>query len=108
MLDFGDGARVLSVPGHTPGSIALYLPESRVLFTGDTIARAPDGRVMLGVFTVDRDEAVASLCRQADLDVAVACFGHGEPLLHGAGSELRAAAEAALSATTTDSSSIEG
>ena len=28
--------RVLYTPGHTPGSISLYDPESRVLFSGDT------------------------------------------------------------------------
>jgi glyoxylase-like metal-dependent hydrolase (beta-lactamase superfamily II) len=36
-LDFGDGARVVSIPGHTPGSIAVHLPEHGVLFTGDTV-----------------------------------------------------------------------
>ena len=28
--------RVLYTPGHTPGSVSLYDPESRVLFSGDT------------------------------------------------------------------------
>ncbi len=79
-------------PGHTPGSLAVYLPEPRVLFAGDTIARAPDGRVMLGVFNVDRDRAKASLRRQAALDVEIACFGHGEPLTEGATATLRALA----------------
>src|SRR6202012_2385654 len=36
---FGDGAVTVAVPGHTPGSIALYLPRHRVLFTGDAVAR---------------------------------------------------------------------
>lgn len=49
-LGFGGGARVMHVPGHSPGSIALYLPEHRVLFTGDTVAAADDGTVILGVF----------------------------------------------------------
>jgi len=74
------GAVVVGVPGHTPGSIAVHLPRERVLFTGDTIARTPDGRVVLGVFNVDRARARASATKQAELDVAVACFGHGEPL----------------------------
>ncbi|MHB9294571.1 MBL fold metallo-hydrolase [Pillotina sp. SPG140] len=29
--------KVLSVPGHTPGSIALYDEEAEILFTGDTL-----------------------------------------------------------------------
>ncbi|GAA2724657.1 MULTISPECIES: MBL fold metallo-hydrolase [Streptomyces] len=83
--------RVIAVPGHTPGSIALHLTPSRVLFTGDTIARHPD--VMLGVFNTDRRQAVASFHRQCALDVQTACFGHGAPLTGNAGPALRAAAE---------------
>ena len=74
------GAVVVGVPGHTPGSIAVHLPRERVLFTGDTIARAPDGRVILGVFNVDRAQAETSATKQAELGVTVACFGHGDPL----------------------------
>ncbi|MBT2385061.1 MBL fold metallo-hydrolase [Streptomyces sp. ISL-11] len=88
-LDWGERARVLHVPGHTAGGIALHLPDSGVLFTGDTIANVP--HVMLGVFNTDRPQAVASFHRQAALDVETACFGHGEPLLTGAGDALRAA-----------------
>lgn len=54
VVEFGGGARVLSVPGHTDGSIAVYLPEHRVLFTGDAVAAGPDGTVILGVFNTDR------------------------------------------------------
>lgn len=91
VLDFGGGALAVAVPGHTPGSLALYLPEPRVLFTGDTVARGPEGQVILGVFNVDPPEAVASFKRMAKLDIEVACFGHGEPLTHGAAAQLRAA-----------------
>jgi len=93
-LDFGDGALVVAVPGHTPGSIALYLPRPRVLFTGDAAARRPDGTVIGGVFNVNRAQAAESLRRLATLDVAVACFGHGDPVTHDATSELRSAAAA--------------
>jgi glyoxylase-like metal-dependent hydrolase (beta-lactamase superfamily II) len=90
-LGFGDGAVAVAVPGHTPGSVALYLPRHQVLFTGDAVARGEDGRVICGVFNVDRAQAAQSLRRLADLDVAVACFGHGEPLARDAGAGLRAA-----------------
>jgi glyoxylase-like metal-dependent hydrolase (beta-lactamase superfamily II) len=82
----------MAVPGHTPGSVAFYLPRHRVLFTGDAVARGQDGTVIGGVFNVDRSEAAASLRRLATLDVRVACFGHGEPLIHDATAEFRAAA----------------
>lgn len=37
VLDFGGGAHVLAIPGHTEGSIAVHLPEHGVLFAGDPI-----------------------------------------------------------------------
>lgn len=89
VLDFGGRAQAVAVPGHTPGSVAVHLPEHSVLFTGDTVARRPDGQVILGVFNIDRDAAVASLQRQADLDPEIACFGHGEPVTANAGTAMR-------------------
>ncbi len=90
VLDFGGGAEVLSVPGHTDGSIAIYLPRHGVLFTGDTVANVET--VMLGVFNQDRAQTVASFKRLAALDVETACFGHGEPIASGAGAQIRDAA----------------
>lgn len=93
-LDFGDGARVVHVPGHTHGKIALHLREHGVLFTGDAVAASPvDGTVMLGVFNLDRAQAVASFHRPATLDTDMACFGHGDPLIAGAGATLRRSAD---------------
>lgn len=89
---FGDGAVAVAVPGHTPGSLALYLPRHRVLFTGDAVASRGDGTVICGVFNVNRAQAAVSLRRLAGLDAAVACFGHGEPLLRDAAAGLLAAA----------------
>lgn len=89
-LGFGDGAVAVAAPGHTPGSIALYLPRHQVLFTGDAAARSPDGKVICGVFNVNRAQAAASLHRLADLDATVACFGHGEPLTREAAAHLQA------------------
>ena len=87
VLDFGGGAEILAVPGHTDGSIAIHLPRHGVLFTGDTIANV--GTVMLGVFNQDRAQTVASFKRLAALDVETACFGHGEPITSRAGSQIR-------------------
>ena len=98
-LSFGDGAVAVAVPGHTPGSVALYLPRHQVLFAGDAAARSPDGKVICGVFNVNRAQAAASLRRLADLDAAVACFGHGEPITHAAAAELQAAARSMPSDT---------
>ncbi|WP_149550339.1 MBL fold metallo-hydrolase [Streptomyces marokkonensis] len=96
VLDVGGGARVVHVPGHTRGSVALHLPRYGVLFTGDTVAASPvDGTVMPGVFNLDGRRVLAACHRLAALDAEVACFGHGEPVTGRAARALRAAAERA-------------
>ncbi|BFP57172.1 MBL fold metallo-hydrolase [Streptomyces griseus] len=92
-LPFGDGARVVHAPGHTPGSIALHLPRHGVLFTGDTVASVE--RVMLGVFNVDRAGAAATFRRLAALAPRTVCFGHGDPLTENAAALMEAAANGA-------------
>jgi glyoxylase-like metal-dependent hydrolase (beta-lactamase superfamily II) len=89
LLDFAGGATVIGVPGHTDGSIAIHLPAHRLLFAGDSVAATPDGRVILGPFNVDRAQAIDSFRKLADLDVDVACFGHGDPLPADAAAALR-------------------
>jgi glyoxylase-like metal-dependent hydrolase (beta-lactamase superfamily II) len=84
-------ATVVEVPGHTPGSIAVYLPTERVLFTGDNVA-SMDGRAILGPFNVARKDAIASFRKLAKLEVEVACFGHGDPIVASAGAALRKSA----------------
>ncbi|MEU0966143.1 MBL fold metallo-hydrolase [Streptomyces sp. NPDC005917] len=94
VLDFGGGARVVHVPGHTDGSIALHLPAYGVLFTGDAVAVSPVTRsVILGVFNLDRARAVASFRRMAALQTDVACFGHGDPVSSNASQVLRKSAD---------------
>jgi glyoxylase-like metal-dependent hydrolase (beta-lactamase superfamily II) len=87
VLDFGGGAEILSIPGHTEGSIAIHLPRHGVLFTGDTIANV--NTLMLGTFNQDRAQTVSSFHRLAALDVETACFGHGEPISSQAGTRIR-------------------
>ncbi|MGW2560992.1 MBL fold metallo-hydrolase [Streptomyces sp. NPDC001514] len=89
-LGFAGGARVVHVPGHTDGSIAVHLPRHGVLFTGDAVASV--GQVMLGVFNVDREQARASLHRLAALAPTTVCCGHGDPVTADAADALSAAA----------------
>ncbi|WP_030902097.1 MBL fold metallo-hydrolase [Streptomyces sp. NRRL F-5126] len=88
--DWGETVQVLHVPGHTPGSIALYLPDTGVLFPGDTIATV-EGRAVLGPFNLDRAAAVASFRRLAALEPRTVCVPHGEPLTVDAAKALTAA-----------------
>ena len=78
---------VIEVPGHTPGSIAIYLPDERVLLTGDNVASL-GGKPILGPFNVDRQDAIASFRRLAEMDFDIACFGHGDPIVRDASNVL--------------------
>lgn len=92
VLDFGGGAEVIAIPGHTEGSVAVWLPHHGVLFAGDTVANA--GQLMLGVFNQDRARTIASLRTLADLDADTVCVGHGDPIVGGAAPRLREVAAA--------------
>ncbi len=39
---------VISTPGHTPGSVSLYLRDEKILFSGDTLFLSGEGRTDLG------------------------------------------------------------
>jgi glyoxylase-like metal-dependent hydrolase (beta-lactamase superfamily II) len=106
---FGDGAtldlpgapRVITVPGHTPGSAALHLAGHDALFVGDAIATLAftTGRrgPQLSPFCTDRAEALASLARLDGVDARLVLPGHGEAFEGGAAEAVRLAraAEAA-------------
>lgn len=92
-----DGLRVVSAPGHTPGSIALYQPQRRLLFCGDAIFNGGpfggQGGIQLPprLPSMDMAQATASARKLAALPLESVCFGHGAPILTGAGERLRAA-----------------
>jgi glyoxylase-like metal-dependent hydrolase (beta-lactamase superfamily II) len=47
-VKFGDTVlQIIHTPGHTPGHVCLFEPESRVLFTGDTLFADSIGRTDL-------------------------------------------------------------
>jgi glyoxylase-like metal-dependent hydrolase (beta-lactamase superfamily II) len=87
IIDIGDPAVVVHAPGHTPGSIAIWVESRRLLFTGD--AAASLGRPIVGVFNIDPAQARESFKRLADVDCETACFGHGPQIPAKAGELMR-------------------
>jgi cyclase len=63
----------LHTPGHTPGQIAVYVPEERTVFTGDTIF----SQCQTWLMTSNVDEWLTSLDRIRALDVDHVVPGHG-------------------------------
>jgi glyoxylase-like metal-dependent hydrolase (beta-lactamase superfamily II) len=80
-LEVGDHRfQVIYTPGHAPGSICLYWPEAKALFTGDVIFSQSLGRTDL---PGGRGALLkASIDRLTELDVELLLPGHG-PVLRG-------------------------
>jgi len=87
---FGDGAtldvpgslRVISTPGHTPGSVVLHAASVDALLVGDafsthSVTTGSDGP-QIAPFTADPDQALASLERLDDMEAEWVLPGHGE------------------------------
>ncbi len=65
--------RLLHTPGHTPGQIAVHVPEERAVFTGDTIFNGCQTWLM----TSNVDQWLEALERIRQLDVDHLIPGHG-------------------------------
>jgi cyclase len=63
----------LHTPGHTPGQLAVHVPEERVVFTGDTIFSGCQTWLM----TSNVDQWLEALERIRQLDVDHVVPGHG-------------------------------
>lgn len=68
--------RVLHVPGHSPGHISLWEPQSRLLFTGDNVLGG-DGTSWIGPPDGNMADYLASLERCLALQPAALAPGHG-------------------------------
>ncbi|MEO6350233.1 MAG: MBL fold metallo-hydrolase [Candidatus Limnocylindrales bacterium] len=69
----GHTFHLIHTPGHTPGQIAVYVPEERVVFTGDTVF----SEVQTWVMASDVDEWIEALNTISRLDVDHVVPGHG-------------------------------
>ena len=81
VLDVPGAPRIIHVPGHTPGSVAVHVPAVDALFIGDTMTTR---NVLTGVtgpkpapFTLQPEQAMDSLARIGDVDATWVLPGHG-------------------------------
>jgi cyclase len=74
VLKVGDHTfNLIWTPGHTPGQIAVHVPEERVVFTGDTVFN----EVQTWVMASDVDQWIDALNTISRLDVDKVVPGHG-------------------------------
>jgi glyoxylase-like metal-dependent hydrolase (beta-lactamase superfamily II) len=83
ILDLPGAPRVIELPGHSPGSIAIHVPLADAIFVGDGLTTR---HVLTGQrgpqpapFTDDPQQALASLSRLEDLPATWVLPGHGTP-----------------------------
>jgi len=84
VLDLPGSPRIIGLPGHSPGSVAVHVPEAKALFVGDalTTRNVLSGRTGLqpSPFTDDPAQALETLDRLTRLtDVEWVLPGHGTP-----------------------------
>jgi glyoxylase-like metal-dependent hydrolase (beta-lactamase superfamily II) len=81
-----DGFTVIESPGHTPGHIAFWRSDDRVLVLGDVLFNRNPVTLRRGlaepfaIFTWDPAVNRASARKLAALGPELICFGHGAPL----------------------------
>jgi glyoxylase-like metal-dependent hydrolase (beta-lactamase superfamily II) len=92
-LDLPGAPRIIAMPGHTPGSVAVHVPLVGALFVGDamTTRSVLTGEVgpRLAPFTLDVPAALAAMDRLDGIQAAWVLPGHGEPWTGGVAEALR-------------------
>lgn len=83
-IDVLNGLKVIHVPGHTPGSIALYEESRKIMFFGDVIRNNKGKGLTVGIpekFNCDTKQAIADAALLLGYPIDYALFSHGEPIL---------------------------
>ncbi|WP_169580809.1 MULTISPECIES: MBL fold metallo-hydrolase [Microbacterium] len=83
VLDLPGSPRIIGLPGHSPGSIAVHVPIAEAVFVGDalTTRHVLTGRAGMqpAPFTDEPADALQSLDRLAGVDAVWVLPGHGAP-----------------------------
>lgn len=99
VLDLPGSPVVVHIPGHTPGSVAFHVPSVDAVFVGDAMTT---GHVLTGAagpqlapFTLDPEQALASMTLLEGLGASWVLPGHGAPWESGIAEAVRLIREAA-------------
>jgi len=102
VLDAPGSPRIIAVPGHTPGSVAVHVPAVDAVFVGDAMTTRD---VLTGAtgpnrapFTLEPAQAVSSLQQLAGIDATWVLPGHGPAWDGGASEAVRLVTVAAANA----------
>jgi glyoxylase-like metal-dependent hydrolase (beta-lactamase superfamily II) len=102
-LDLPGSPRIIHVPGHTPGSVAVHAATVDALFVGDALTTR---NVLTGQrgprpapFTLEPEAALASLARLEAVQATWVLPGHGPPWRAGVADAIRLVREAAAGRT---------
>jgi glyoxylase-like metal-dependent hydrolase (beta-lactamase superfamily II) len=96
-LDDGDtvdiigGLQVINVPGHTPGSIALFQAEKKMMFFGDVIRNNEKNGLVIGIpeeFNINTEQVHRDAEKLISYPIEYALFSHGSPVIKNASSIL--------------------
>lgn len=93
------GFRVIEIPGHAPGQIALWRQSDRLalssdcFYTLDMWGRDSEPHLPFPVYNYDTEQARASMRKLAALEPAAAWPGHAKPLTGDVRSQLERAAD---------------
>jgi glyoxylase-like metal-dependent hydrolase (beta-lactamase superfamily II)/predicted ester cyclase len=93
------GFRVIEIPGHAPGQIALWRESDRLVLTSDCFytldmwGRDCAPRLPDAMYNYDTDQARASIRKLAELEPAAAWPGHARALTGDVRSQLQHAAD---------------
>jgi glyoxylase-like metal-dependent hydrolase (beta-lactamase superfamily II) len=92
-VEAAGGLVVYHTPGHTPGHVAYYHPERKILFSGDLFfGYGPKIDLTPKDYTLHPQSATISARRVARLPLESLLTYHGGPFPKGAGATLRALA----------------
>jgi glyoxylase-like metal-dependent hydrolase (beta-lactamase superfamily II) len=92
-LDLPGSPRIIELPGHTPGSVAVHVPFVDAIFMGDAMTTRSvltgETGPRIAPFTLDPAAAAAALDRLDGIEATWLLPGHGDPWNRGLAEALR-------------------